>query len=253
MKRRKILSIFLALAMTMASLTGCGSGSEDTGSGNDTGTAQNTPAEETNVADVSEDVEEEGETSASAEGSEVADGYVGEGGSYSMYLRATFIDWINDLEWYKEAEKRTGVTVEYQKGSDSEEDVYSEIDQLVLSGTLTDCTMCRQAQANVYGAQGAFYDLKPLIEQYAPHIQAYLDSNPDYTSLVTNSDGSIYGLLVEDALKSSFIFYRQDHFDKAGIDVTSVKTIEDFTDALRKLKEYYSDVPTTILCRDVKP
>ena len=243
MKRRKILSIFLALAMTMASLTGCGSGSEDTGSGNDTGTAQNTPAEETNVADVSEDVEEEGETSASAEGSEVADGYVGEGGSYSMYLRATFIDWINDLEWYKEAEKRTGVTVEYQKGSDSEEDVYSEIDQLVLSGTLTDCTMCRQAQANVYGAQGAFYDLKPLIEQYAPHIQAYLDSNPDYTSLVTNRDGSIYGLLVEDALKSSFIFYRQDHFDKAGIDVTSVKTIEDFTDALRKLKEYYSDVP----------
>ena len=39
---------------------------------------------------------------------EAADGYVGDGGFYSMYLRSTFIDWINDLEWYKEAEARTG-------------------------------------------------------------------------------------------------------------------------------------------------
>ena len=28
--------------------------------------------------------------------------------------------------------------------------------------------------------QGAFYDLKPLIEEYAPHIKAYLEANPDY-------------------------------------------------------------------------
>lgn len=241
MKRQKFLSIFLALAMTAATLTGCGSGSGNSGSGT-SGTTESAPAE--TAAESSEEAKEEGsEAPAEAEGGEVADGYVGEGGTYSMYLRSTFIDWINDLEWYKEAEKRTGVTVEYQKGTDVEEDVYSEVDQLVLSNTLTDCTMCRQAQANVYGAQGAFYDLKPLIDEYAPHIKAYLEANPDYEALVTNSDGSIYGLLVEDALKSSFIFYRQDHFDKAGVDVASVKTVDDFTEALRKLKEYYKDVP----------
>lgn len=170
-------------------------------------------------------------------------GYEGSGGSYSMYLRSTFIDWINDLEWYKEAEARTGVTVEYQKGTDEEMAVYPEIDQLVLSGTLTDATMCRQDQANVYGSQGAFYDLKPLIEEYAPHIQAYLDENPDYEALVTYSDGGIYGLLVQDVQKSSFIFYRQDHFDEAGIDASTIKTVDDFTEALRTLKEFYSDVP----------
>ena len=84
-----------------------------------------------------------------------------------MYLRSTFVDWINDLEWYKEAEKRTGVTVEYQKGTSVENDVYTEVDQMVLSNTLTDSTMCKQDQANIYGAQGAFYDLKPLIDEYA--------------------------------------------------------------------------------------
>lgn len=103
--------------------------------------------------------------------------------------------------------------------------------------------MCKQDQANIYGAQGAFYDLKPLIDEYAPHIKAYLDANPDYESLVTNEDGSIYGLLVEGIQKGSFIFYRQDHFDKAGVDVSGIKTVDDFTEALRTLKAYYKDVP----------
>ena len=85
----------------------------------------------------------------------------------------------------------------------------TEVDQMVLSNTLTDSTMCKQDQANIYGAQGAFYDLKPLIDEYAPHIKAYLDANPDYESLVTNEDGSIYGLLVEGIQKGSFILTRQ--------------------------------------------
>lgn len=171
------------------------------------------------------------------------DGYVGNGGSFTMYLRSTFVDWINDLEWYKEAEARTGVTVEYQKGTSEEFAVYPEIDQMVLSGTLTDATMCKQEQANVYGAQGAFYDLKPLINEYAPHIKEYLEANPEYENLVTNTDGAIYGLLTEDIPKGNFIFYRQDHFDKAGVDATSIKTVEDFTEALRALKKCYADVP----------
>ena len=41
-------------------------------------------------------------------------------------------------------------------------------------------------QANIYGAQGAFYDLKPLIEEYAPHIKAYLEANPAYVIILKN-------------------------------------------------------------------
>ena len=230
--KKKVISIIVALAMTAASLTACGSGKG----------AESAPAAAEGTGNTTAaSTEAESSTTGSEESD--ADGYVGSGGTYTMYLRSTFVDWINDLEWYKEAEKRTGVTVEYQKGTSVENDVYTEVDQMVLSNTLTDSTMCKQDQANIYGAQGAFYDLRPLIDEYAPHIKAYLDANPDYESLVTNEDGSIYGLLVEGIQKGSFIFYRQDHFDKAGVDVSGIKTVDDFTEALRTLKAYYKDVP----------
>ena len=48
--------------------------------------------------------------------------------------------------------------------------------------------------------------------------------------------------MTEDVQKSSFIFYRADHFEKAGVDPAGIKTVDDFTEALRKLKEYYKDV-----------
>lgn len=231
--KKKVISIIVALAMTAASLTACGSGGKG---------AESAPAAAERTGNTTAaSTEAESNTTGSEESD--ADGYVGSGGTYTMYLRSTFVDWINDLEWYKEAEKRTGVTVEYQKGTSVENDVYTEVDQMVLSNTLTDSAMCKQDQANIYGAQGAFYDLKPLIDEYAPHIKAYLDANPDYESLVTNEDGSIYGLLVEGIQKGSFIFYRQDHFDKAGVDVSGIKTVDDFTEALRTLKAYYKDVP----------
>lgn len=231
--KKKVISIIVALAMTAASLTACGSGGKG---------AESAPAAAEGTGNTTAaSTEAESNTTGSEESD--ADGYVGSGGTYTMYLRSTFVDWINDLEWYKEAEKRTGVTVEYQKGTSVENDVYTEVDQMVLSNTLTDSAMCKQDQANIYGAQGAFYDLRPLIDEYAPHIKAYLDANPDYESLVTNEDGSIYGLLVEGIQKGSFIFYRQDHFDKAGVDVSGIKTVDDFTEALRTLKAYYKDVP----------
>lgn len=233
--KKKVLSIIMALSMTAAALTACGTGSKEAGN------TQSVPENTASTADTSSAAEAGGVTAGANENTE--SGYVGNGGTYTMYLRSTFVDWINDLEWYKEAEKRTGVTVEYQKGTSVENDVYTEVDQMVLSGTLTDSTMCKQDQANIYGAQGAFYDLKPLIDEYAPHIKAYLEENPDYESLVTNADGSIYGLLVEGIQKGSFVFYRQDHFDKAGVDVSGIKTVDDFTEALRALKAYYSDVP----------
>ena len=37
----------------------------------------------------------------------------GENGTYSMFMRSTYIDWIKELNWYDEAEKRTGITVDY--------------------------------------------------------------------------------------------------------------------------------------------
>lgn len=212
--KKRVVSVLLAAAMVGTMLGGCGS--KSTSESQKAGT------------EVSEKTGDSKETEA-VEGQK----------TYTMFLRSTFVDWIQELKWYDEAEKRTGVHVEYVMGPDSQNDTYAEVDQRLISGTLTDCTFVKWAQANVYGAQGAFRDLAPLIKEHAPNIQKYLDENPDYASLITNEDGTIYGLLNQTPKLADFVFYRADHFRKAGVDAAKVQTVDDFTEALRQLKAFY--------------
>lgn len=159
--------------------------------------------------------------------------------TYTMFMRSTYADWIQELKWYAEAEERTGITVDYVMGPEEFDDVYAEVDQRLISSTLPDATMCKLAQSNVYGSQGAFMDLAPLIKEHAPNLQAYLDANPDYTNLITNADGTIYGLPKETPILADFLFVREDHLEKAGVNPASIVTVDDFTEALRTLKAFY--------------
>lgn len=163
----------------------------------------------------------------------------GENGTYSMFMRSTYIDWIKELNWYDEAEKRTGITVDYVYGPEEFTDCYAEVDQRIISGTLPDAVMTKLSQTNVYGPQGVFADLAPYIQKYAPHIQAYIDANPTYKALVTDASGAIYALSKETPIFADFIGYRADHFQKAGIDPATIITVDDFTNALRTLKAFY--------------
>ncbi len=215
-----------AVATAAVMLAGCGSG----GSGG-AGASGNTGGRTSQTAAA--------QSGSSGGGQQTGEPSSGEVRTYTMFMRGTFIDWISELKWYDEAEKRLGIHVEYVKGPDVQSDAYSEVDQRLISGTLTDCTFVKQAQANVYGSQGAFRDLAPLIREYAPNIQKYLDENPEYAALVTNEDGSIYGLLNQTPKLADFVFYRADHFEKAGVDPSKVQTVADFTQAMKTLKTYY--------------
>lgn len=159
--------------------------------------------------------------------------------TYSWFLRSQFITWLRDLKWYDVAEERTGIHVDYVEGPLELNDTFNEVDQRLASGTLPDGTMLRLAQAKVYGAQGAFVDLRPYIEKYAPNIQAYLDANPDYERLISSDDGAIYAMIRESPVLADFIGYRADHFRAVGIDPAEVTTVEDLTEAMRALKAYY--------------
>lgn len=160
-------------------------------------------------------------------------------GTYTMFMRSTYIDWIKELKWYDVAEERTGIHVEYVYGPEDFNDCYSEVDQRIISDTLPDAVMTKLTQTNVYGPEGVFVDLAPYIAQYAPNLQAYIDANPNYKALVTNAEGAIYGLCKETPIFADLIGYRVDHFEAAGIDPESIVTVEDFTNALRTLKAYY--------------
>lgn len=205
--KKRIGAAALAVAMASSLLTGCGTAS---------GGSQSSSA---GTAD----------TAATGE----ADN------TYTMFMRSTYVDWIKELKWYDVAEERTGIHVEYISGPEEFNDVYSEVDQRIISNTLPDAVMTKLSQTNVYGPQGVFADLAPYIEKYAPNLQAYIDADPDYKALVTSEDGAIYGLCKETPIFADLIGYRVDHFEAAGIDPESIVTVEDFTKALETLKAYY--------------
>lgn len=103
----------------------------------------------------------------------------------------------------------------------SENDVYTEVDQMVLS-SLGTITMLQTGSGQYLWCPGCVYDLKPLIDEYAPHIKAYLDANPDYESLVTNEDGSIMDFWLKGSRKEAS-FLPSGSFDKAGVDVSGIR------------------------------
>lgn len=207
----RIGAAVLATAMVGTLLTGCGGGSTSTTASTGDGTAAASSTESSGDGD----------------------------NTYTMFMRSAYVDWIKELKWYDVAEERTGIHVDYISGPEEAADVYSEVDQRVISGDLPDAVMTKLAQTNVYGPQGVFADLAPYIEKYAPNLQKYIDDNPDYKALVSDADGHIYGLCKETPIFADLIGYRADHFKAAGIDPDSIVTIDDFTKALETLKAYY--------------
>lgn len=207
----RIGAAVLATAMVGTLLTGCGGGSASTTASTGDGTAAASSTESSGDGD----------------------------NTYTMFMRSTYVDWIKELKWYDVAEERTGIHVDYISGPEEFNDVYSEIDQRVISGDLPDAVMTKLAQTSVYGPQGVFADLAPYIEKYAPNLQKYIDDNPDYKALVSDADGHIYGLCKETPIFADLIGYRVDHFKAAGIDPDSIVTVDDFTKALETLKAYY--------------
>lgn len=157
---------------------------------------------------------------------------------FSYTMQTKFVDWLKDLKWFPVAEKATNTKVELKGQGASETEYQSSIDQMLISKTFPDAGQVTARQALVYGQQGAFVNLAPLIDQYAPNIKAYIDANPDYKSFITAEDGGIYGIASECVKIGEFLFYRADHFKDAGITVMP-KTLDEFTDTLRKLKEFY--------------
>ncbi|MEF2967418.1 extracellular solute-binding protein [Paenibacillus sp. M1] len=160
------------------------------------------------------------------------------GGSFSYLMHDKFINWLHEDKWYPYVEEATGTTVEFVPGASNDDEYYASVDQKIISRTFPDSGIVSVSQATVYGAQGAFVDLAPYIDKFGPNIKKYIEANPTYQKLITNEDGQIFGLVAEAPRFADFIFYRADHFNKAGI--TEVpQTIDELTDAMRKLKAYY--------------
>lgn len=204
--KKRMLSMLLGMTILAGSFTGCGSSTENTA---------------------------EGETAREVqEGTEM---------SFSYTLPGKYLNWLEDLNYWEDMQSLSGIQVELVNGGENDDSYYQNVDLSVGSGELTDAIIVKQSQASVYQSQGAFKDLKPLIDEYAPNIKAYIEANPDYASMITSSGGAIYGLAVQNPLYHNLTFYREDHFQEAGI-TSMPSNILEFTEVLRQLKSHYSDM-----------
>lgn len=213
----KFAALILSLVLITASLAGCGkNGNNDNGSNDNTGNSGSETSGDAGTPDTGKF-------------------------SFSYMLPGKYLNWLKDLSYWPDIQEKSGVSIELVNGGDNDDSYYQNVDLQLSAGGLSDAAIVRQAQSSVYGSQGAFKDLKPLIEQYAPNLKKYIEDNPDYAAMITSSDGAIYGIGVENPLYTNLTFYRADHFEKAGITQLPT-TLNEFTEDLRKLKETFSDV-----------
>jgi putative aldouronate transport system substrate-binding protein len=158
---------------------------------------------------------------------------------FSYTLPGKFVDSFSAMHIFAELQKQANAEITLVNGGDGDAH-YQNIDLNIGSGTLKDAVIVKQTQSAVYGSQGAFEDLAPLIDKYAPNIKKYIDSNPSYKAMI-ETNGKIYAIAGEQPLTPKLTFYRADMFEAAGITAIPT-TIAEFTAALQKLKTKYSSV-----------
>lgn len=107
---------------------------------------------------------------------------------------------------------------------------------LMASGELPDTLWISMDFANQYGSEGALVDLRPLIEEHAPHIKAYLEANSIFELQSTAQDGGIYAMMWRYTTNPTWGWhYRQDWADQLGI--APPASLDEFTDMLRLVKQ----------------
>lgn len=168
MKKKSILAAMLACAMLASCLTGCNNSGDSTGS-----TGGST-----------------GDTSTAGDNS-------GDGGSSGEVVKLTALfnkhsltKDVNEMQWLADLEASCGVEVEWQQIS---ADWDQKKSAMFASGEISDLLFNATQAADYVQYNGLFEDLKPLIEQYAPNLQAMFEEVPEAEIVCTTMEGKIFG------------------------------------------------------------
>ncbi len=94
---------------------------------------------------------------------------------------------------------------------------------------LPDMVRINYAQYEEFASAGLLYDMSKAVEPYKEDII------PSVLEMMTGEDGGIYCLPQE--AKPKIWYYRTDIFEKAGVDPTQVKTVDEYIEAARKVKD----------------
>ncbi|TYP79325.1 extracellular solute-binding protein [Paenibacillus methanolicus] len=145
--------------------------------------------------------------------------------------------WPPKPDWavWKWLQEETNITVEQQTFASPE-----SLALAVASGEMPDIMHVYPGEVAKFGPQGAFLDLSQHMDKM-PNVKAFLDSNPEFLTRVTQPDGKIYNLINSGGGAGNQLvwFYREDIFQKH--DLKPPTTWDELYTVSKKLKELYPD------------
>ncbi len=208
MRKTKILSLVLALALAVSMLAGCGEG------GN-------------NVA------VEENEAVLGLEGALCS--------AEPLTLTAHIHFWDTNIfedDWYwnVEAAKATNITL-HGTASKAAADSKSEFNTMLVNDVLPDIIHGDGNGLIDAGRDGALIPLQDLVKKYAPNIQAAFDKFPDAYSSIVDTDGTLYyiPLIYSQEGPTMGWYLRQDWLDKLGLEHPT--NLEEYYNVLKAFRE----------------
>ncbi len=232
---KKVLAIVLILALSSMVFAGCGNnGGDQAGSStsekvedNDTATSDDTAKEDTETSK---------ETTSDAANEEVSGKVSDEPVTFTFFNVFAGMPFDSEWEVWKEIEKETNVKLEglVSLSTTEEETAYN---MMLSSGDLADIISYKDiAELEKLGQDGGLIPLNDLIDEYAPNIKAFFESNPDYRKGATALDGNIYFIPKFDNFPVSQVYWiRKDWLDKLDLEVP--ETLDQLQEVLTAFKE----------------
>lgn len=153
-------------------------------------------------------------------------------------------DW-NNTAFVKAVEERLGIKLECEPVSaDAWSTQYAtmlatgNMPDLIVNGTID------KSQVNKDGKAGFWLDLSEYLD-IMPNFVALMEEYPEWAAYTQTETGSIYGInrITPGYLAgiNTQLYAEKSVLEGAGVDPDSIKTIDDFYDALVKVKEAYPD------------
>ncbi len=206
MRKTKILSLVLALALAVSMLAGCGGG------------------ESGPVAENEGVLELEGAL-CSAEPLTLT--------AHIHFGTNVFED---DWYWNVEGAKATNITLHGTAASTSS-DSNQEFNTMLVNQPLPDIIHGTSTQVREAGRDGALIPLNDLVEKYAPNIKAAFEQFPDALAGSLDTDGKLYYIpVIYDQEGPTMGWYtRQDWLDKLGLEAPTNK--DEFYNMLKAFRE----------------
>lgn len=226
MCKKKIMVLLMTLALTAASLAGCGnSGSTPSGGATSDGATNEASGGSTEQKDETNETSETDTNSGS--------------GSYEV-ATVRWSDWGEDYHtgFPDAAAKEAGIEITWDTILNSDWGDRKAV--LLASGDLPDAFMGSICfgETDVLTNIGTFIALDDYIDEYMPNFKSIMESDPTMKALATSADGHIYGLPSKKPCRPTVanqMFINQTWLDNLGLSMPT--TYEEFVDVLKAFKE----------------